>query len=78
MDKHYSKEQIDLLNEFKKKATKLGFEFFAVVSDPKTRKGASVYSGLTKDGAAKNAREAHIKWELKNGIDSNHDWSTEE
>lgn len=77
-NKHHTKEQADLLNEFKEKADKLGLEYFAVVSDSKDGTGASIYSAKTPDSAARNARKAHIKWELENGIDPNHDWSTEE
>ena len=34
-------------------------------------------SGITNNGnpAVKNAREQHIKWELKNGGDPYEDWS---
>lgn len=69
----YTKEQVDLLDDFKNKADKLGFEYFALVGDPKTNIGASIYKAIGEDSAARNAREAHKKWEIEHGIDPDHD-----
>lgn len=68
----YTKEQADLLDDFKNKADLLGLEYFALVGDPKTGTGASVYKGIGEDSAARNARKAHEKWEIKHGINPNH------
>ena len=68
----YTKEQADLLDNFKNKAEELGFEYFALVGDPKTGTGASVSSSIGEDSAARNARMAHKKWEIEHGIDPNH------
>lgn len=76
--KHYTEEQAELLELFKEKAVAMGCEFFAVIGDPSTGKGASVFGTTPKssqDGAARNARNAHIQWEIKHGIDANHDRS---
>jgi len=73
--KDYTKEQADLLEEFKQKAKGFGLEFFAVVGDPKTGTGASVYGTVSDspvDGVARHARQAHIEWEIKHGIDPKH------
>lgn len=69
---NFKQEQADLLQEFKEKADKLGYEYFAVVGDPKDHTGASVYSAQTPDSAARNARKAHIEWEIAHGIDPEH------
>lgn len=69
---NFKQEQADLLAEFKEKADHLGLEYFAVVGDPDDGTGASVYSASTSDSAARNAREAHIKWELEHEIDPEH------
>lgn len=61
-----------MLAEFKEKADALGLEYFAVVGDPKDGTGASVYGASTPDSAARNAREAHIKWELAHEINPKH------
>ncbi len=68
----FTKEQDNLLNEFKNKADGLGLEYFAVVSDPIDNTGASVYSAFTPDSAARNARKAHTEWEIKHNIDPDH------
>jgi len=68
----FTKEQADLLEDFKKKADALGLEYFAVVGDPKDGTGASIYSAVTAESAARNARKAHIKWEIEHGIDPEH------
>ncbi|MFA5987341.1 MAG: hypothetical protein WC797_01670 [Candidatus Paceibacterota bacterium] len=70
-----TKEQADLLDGFKQRAKELGLEFFALVGDPKTGTGASVF-GTTPDSsaesAARHARKAHVEWENQHGIDPNH------
>ncbi len=76
---NYTKEQAELLEEFKQKAKEFGLEFFALVGDPKTGTGASVF-GTTdeslEDSAARHARQAHEEWEKAHGIDSEHDRDT--
>jgi len=72
---NYTKEQADILEEFKQKAQGYGFEFFALVGDPKTGTGASVF-GTTpetpEDNAARNARKAHMEWEVQHHVDPYH------
>ncbi|MBP6943142.1 MAG: hypothetical protein KBB55_03830 [Candidatus Buchananbacteria bacterium] len=72
---HYTPEQAALLEDFKQQATAKGWEFFALVGDPLSGMGASVF-GTTpdspSDSAARQARQAHIEWELQHGIDPNH------
>lgn len=63
------------LNSIKGMLDKHNLEYFVVAGHPTARVGASIYNGKGINGAAKNARLAHEKWERKNGIDSKHDWS---
>ena len=58
------------LAEVKEIADRYGLPFF-IVTD-----GASVTSNNGNE-AVDNARRAHVKWEIKNGIDPYHDWSAE-
>lgn len=72
---NYTKEQAELLEEFKQKSKILGFEFFALVSDPKKGTGASVFgttSESSEDSAARHARQAHKDWEIQHGVDPHH------
>lgn len=55
-------------SEVREIAQRYGVNFF-VVTD-----GASGCGVCGISPAVRNARNSHIKWEKKNGIDPNHDW----
>lgn len=68
----------DMLEKFQKEMTRHGLEFFCVAAMPNTNEGASIYNGRNlPDGAATNARNAHMKWEKIRGINTEHDWGKE-
>jgi len=72
---NYTKEQAELLEEFKQKAKALGLEFFALAANPKTGTGASVFGTIpesSEDSAARHARQAHMEWETAHGVDPEH------
>jgi hypothetical protein len=66
-----------LVQEFRDRAKQEGHDDFFAVVGGKGKGGASVYSATSKNSAARNARQAHMEWERKNGIDTDHDWSKE-
>lgn len=70
-------EHHDFLARMRDDAKAKGYNLFAVVEDPKAKDGASVTVGPRPGGAVHNARQAHMAWEGKNGIDPHHDWSKE-
>lgn len=64
----------DFLNSVEDEARKRGYHMFAVVEDPKVKDGGSFHLGDgNKASAIHHARQAHMKWEGKNGIDSFHE-----
>ncbi len=68
-------EQAQLLEEFRRRAKRLHYEFFAVLGNPKDGSGGSVFGTTSEsptDSAARHARRAHIEWELQHGIDPYH------
>ena len=63
----------DLLNRFHAEADDHGYEFFAVAGHPDTNEGASTFAARTPNSPARNARQAHMRWEVENGVDPHHD-----
>lgn len=73
-----TKDLQDYLRTLQKDLEAKGLEYFMVVAVPGTHEGASIYNGRNlADGAATNARNAHMDWEKRHGIDTKHDWSKE-
>jgi hypothetical protein len=66
-------ELIVLLENIRNDLDERGLEYFLVASVPGSDIGASIYNGRSKNGAAKNARQAHIAWEHERGLDPDHD-----
>ena len=68
----------EYLKKLQKELEANNLEYFVVIAMPGTKDGASIYNGRNlPDGAATNARNAHMVWEAQHGIDTKHDWSKE-
>lgn len=67
MDLEHVEKARSFCKEVKDLAKKYNLSFFVVTE------GASAISNNGCD-AVKNARDAHIKWEMDNGLDPYEDW----
>ena len=65
---HNQEDVKQFLEEVKELANEYNLDFFIVTE------GASAYTNHGNP-AIKNARKAHIEWELEHDIDSEEDWS---